>query len=151
MFKSFPWTFRQHHILLRRLKDLDVNNSIILWISAFLCDRPQRVSVSGHYSEEITVNTGAPQGCVLSPLLFSIYTNELMCNNPIPTLIKFADDVALIARLKMSFLFQSTTNMSMNLLTGLTTAFLSSAYRKQKNYVSVVKEEEIRMVLCLSR
>jgi hypothetical protein len=89
----------QPHLLLSRLLDLDVPSNIVLWIRAFLCGRPQRVNVNGCMSKELVLNTGAPQGCVLSPILFSIYTNELTCNSSILTLIKFADDMALVARL----------------------------------------------------
>ena len=89
----------QPHLLLKRLIDLDVSPSLILWTRSFLCDRPQRVIVNGVLSNEIVVNTGAPQGCTLSPLLFSVYTNEMTCDDEFLTLIKFADDMALIARL----------------------------------------------------
>ena len=90
----------QSHLLLKRLIDLDVSPSLVLWIRSFLCNRPQRVIVNDVLSNEIVVNTGAPQGCVLSPILFSIYTNEMTCDNEVLTLIKFADDMALVARLK---------------------------------------------------
>jgi hypothetical protein len=101
LFMDFSSAFNtlQPHLLLSRLLDLDVQSNIVLWIRAFLCDRPQRVSVNGCMSKEVVLNTGAPQGCVLSPILFSIYTNELTCNTSALTLIKFADDMALVARL----------------------------------------------------
>ena len=90
----------QTHLLLSRLLDLDVSPSIVLWVRAFLRDRSQTVCVNSVKSNELISNTGAPQGCVLSPILFYIYTNEIMSNTTTLTLIKFADDMALVARLK---------------------------------------------------
>ena len=54
-------------------------------------------------SDEIVVNTGAPQGCVLSPVLFSLYTNAIRCHDPILTLLKYADDMSLVSCLKDEF------------------------------------------------
>ena len=81
----------------KRLLDLGANH---LWIKQFLCDRPRRVSLSGTRSDELIVNTGAPQGCVLSPILFSVYTNEVVSTNALLSLVKFADDMTLVARLQ---------------------------------------------------
>ena len=50
-------------------------------------------------SGEIAVNTGAPQGCVLSPILFSIYMNDISSNNSSVILIKYADDMAIVGYL----------------------------------------------------
>ena len=84
----------------KRLLDLGANHTLVLWIKQFLCDRPQRVSLSGIRSDELIVNTGAPQRRVLSPILFSVYTNEVVSTNALLTLVKFADDMALVARLQ---------------------------------------------------
>ena len=51
-------------------------------------------------SDEIVVNSGAPQECALSPILFSIYTNDISSNNSFLTLIKYADVKAIVGRLK---------------------------------------------------
>ncbi len=56
--------------------------------------------INGKKSENVVLNTGLPQRCVLSPILFSIYINEITCDNDILTLTKYADDMALVGRLK---------------------------------------------------
>ncbi len=43
-----------------------------------------------------TISTGAPQGCVLSTLLFSLYKNDCTSKDPSVKLLKFADDTTLI-------------------------------------------------------
>ena len=68
----------------------------------FLRERPQRVRMNNTTSDCLVINTGVPQGCVLSPLLFSIYTNEVKLNNDDDSihLIKYADVMALFACLQ---------------------------------------------------
>ena len=43
----------------------------------------------------ILVNTGAPQGCVISPALFSLYTSDFLCNIRECSIIKYADDTVI--------------------------------------------------------
>ena len=75
LFVDFSSAFNtiEPYVLLKRLIVLHVNSNLVLWIRDFLRDRPQRVCVYGYLSEEVVLNSGAPQGCVLSPMLFSIY------------------------------------------------------------------------------
>ena len=102
LFMDFSSAFNtvQPHLLLRRLCDLNVSSNLILWIREFLRARPQRVCINNTYSDCLVLNTGVPQGCVLSPLLFSLYTNELKYDDTEFSLIKYADDMALVARLR---------------------------------------------------
>ena len=112
-------------ILLSRLLDLDVSPSIILWVRAFLRDRSQTVCVNSVKSNELILNTGAPQGCVLSPILFSIYTNEIMSSTTTLTLIKFADDMALVARLKDEQSLSSYFNFIEHLISWFDESYLN--------------------------
>ena len=63
----------------------------------FLTDRTQRVSVNGHLSHAITSNTGSPQGCVLSPLLFIMYTDSCRSSQQGSYLATFSDDTVLLS------------------------------------------------------
>ena len=97
----------QHHVLLQKLVDLKINTNLVLWIREFLKYRPQRVllsmktsNISRILSDAIILNSGAPQGCILSPVLFSLYINDIQLNDAFVSLIKYADDLALMSRLK---------------------------------------------------
>ena len=50
----------------------------------------------------MSTNTGAPQGCVISPVLFTIYTNDCSINSEYTSLIKFADDSTIQGFIKNS-------------------------------------------------
>ncbi|KAK3548557.1 hypothetical protein QTP70_014476 [Hemibagrus guttatus] len=59
--------------LTTKLQHLGLSPSLCQWISNFLTGRPQAVRMGRHVSASLTLSTGAPQGCVLSPLLYSLY------------------------------------------------------------------------------
>lgn len=61
-----------------------------------LSDRKQQVKLGKNVSESKTISTCSPQGCVLSPLLFSLYTNSCTSKHQSVRLLKFADDTSLI-------------------------------------------------------
>ena len=79
-------------ILVERLKQMNISSTIISWIFDFLTNRTQYVKLQGTFSTYITTHTGSPQGCVLSPILFTMYTNECQIIKENVKLIKFADD-----------------------------------------------------------
>ncbi|KAK3570103.1 hypothetical protein QTP86_011150, partial [Hemibagrus guttatus] len=84
-------------LLQTKLTQLSVPSSICQWISSFLTDRHQLVKLGKFTSYNRTTSTGAPQGCVLSPLLFSLYINDCTSTDPSVKLLKFADDTTVIS------------------------------------------------------
>ena len=62
----------------------------------FLTDRKQTVRICNLVSSPLVLNTGAPQGCVLRPLLFSPYTYDCKPRHDSNIIIKFADDTTVI-------------------------------------------------------
>ena len=97
LFADFSSAFNtiQPHLMLKKLLHMEVNINIIKWVEAFLVNRPQCVRVNSTLSDINLLSTGAPQGCVLSPVLFTLYTND--CVSQLSTCLnfKFADDAAL--------------------------------------------------------
>ncbi|KAL0199214.1 hypothetical protein M9458_007754, partial [Cirrhinus mrigala] len=89
-------------ILQNKLSQLSVPTSICQWITNFLTDRQQLVRLGKLTSgtRTRTINTRAPQGCVLSPLLFSLYTNDCTSKDPSVKLLKFADDTTVIGLIR---------------------------------------------------
>ncbi len=54
------------------------------------------MKVGQYTSNSITLNVGAPQGCVLSPLLYSLYTHDCVSSHSSTSIIKFADDTVVL-------------------------------------------------------
>ncbi len=82
--------------LINKLNLLGLNTSLCNWILDFLTERPQSVRVGHNTSSTTTLSTGAPQGCVLSPLLFTLLTHDCTAKFSSNHIIKFADDTTVV-------------------------------------------------------
>ena len=82
--------------LINKLRTLGLNTSLCNWILDFLKGRPQVIKVGNSTSATLILNTGAPQGCMLSPLPYSLFTNDCMARHNSNTIIKFADDTTVV-------------------------------------------------------
>ena len=67
-----------HNILLRRLKNVfGIDGVVLQWFKSYISDRTQTVSIEGADSSSTPLRFGVPQGSVLGPVLFSMYTTPL--------------------------------------------------------------------------
>ncbi|XP_062850752.1 uncharacterized protein LOC134313413 [Trichomycterus rosablanca] len=87
-------------ILSYKLSQLTVPPAMCQWITSFLTGRTQQVKLGEVTSHTRTVSTGTPQGSVISPLLFSLYTNDCISSDPSVKLLKFADDTTIIGLIR---------------------------------------------------
>ena len=83
-----------HNGLLHKLECLGVNGGVLEFFRSYLGDRYQRVALRGVLSSWLPLRAGVPQGSILGPLLFLVYSNDLV--DEISSMVKlFADDTIL--------------------------------------------------------
>ena len=83
-------------ILTEKLKEKSLHPNLINWTYSFLTDRQQKVTSDINSSNVIITSTGSPQGCVLSPILFSIYVDDMTTNSENTIMVKYADDTLIM-------------------------------------------------------
>ena len=87
-----------HGGLIRKMQIADVPEYIVEWTRFFLAERSFEVNVGYVLSESCAIVTGVPQGSSISPILFSIFINDI----PIKTgsdntySLSFADDLTVL-------------------------------------------------------
>ena len=80
-----------HGILLSKLEHYGIRGPVLQWVKSYITNRQQYAYVNGKNSTKQQITCGVPQGSVLGPLLFLIYTNDI--GNSTESKIRlFADD-----------------------------------------------------------
>jgi len=120
-----------HNILLARLSStFGISGSALSLLSSYLLDRSQSVSINSHCTPPSPMETGVPQGSVLGPLLFCLYTTPLsyIFSNSSVSFHLYADDTQLYISFSSSDSHDSLASLSSTLdsvYTWLTTNRLS--------------------------
>ena len=68
----------QHTTLLSKLKNqYGISGTALAWFRSYLKSRTTSVLIKDNRSEQIDIEIGVPQGSILGPILFIMYTQEL--------------------------------------------------------------------------
>ncbi len=118
--------------LINKLNLLGLNNSLCNWILDFLTGRPQSVRVGHNTSSTTTLSTGAPQGCVLSPLLFTLLTHDCTAKFSSNHIIKFADDTTVVGLISNNDVKRTTERKWHSWLSGVALTICPSMWRRQR-------------------
>ena len=83
------------HTLIRKLLQTNIPGTIIKFIANYIKGRKAYTTYINHTSKQRQFNTGVPQGGVLSPTLFNIYTSDLSPPSAPVQVMAYADDITI--------------------------------------------------------
>ena len=95
-----------HPTLLNKLRHIGASSEVVKWFESYLTGRSQIVRIGTSVSSFLDITHGVPQGAILSPLLFSIYVNELTLAPCHRSLISYVDD----SKMFLSFRVKDATD-----------------------------------------
>ena len=81
-----------HEILCEKIKAIGIDPS---WFAAYLSDRNQSVTIKDVSSDPLDITSGVPQGSLLGPLLYLIYSNDMVLSIK-HKLLLYADDSVIL-------------------------------------------------------
>ena len=66
-----------HALLQEKMALYGFDEDSLKWVHSYLSGRSQCVIIDGCLSKQLGVDVGVPQGSILGPLFYTIFTNEL--------------------------------------------------------------------------
>ena len=80
------------NILFEKLKYYGINGIDLRWFKSYFSERKQCVRYKDTKSEMLVTKYGVPQGSILGPILYIIYTNDVVRSYEILQFAMYADD-----------------------------------------------------------
>jgi len=120
-----------HNKLCHKLLSYGIDGSLFSLLENFLADRSQCTRVGNSYSTKISLRSGVIQGSCLGPLLFILYTNDIVQLFDGLCICKlYADDLKLYSTVESPTDLQSMQDALNRLLKWSDTWQLGIAYKK---------------------
>ena len=97
----------QRHVMIDKLQILEVPAAFVHWVFNFLSNRSQCVRVGDIKPPVLVSNTDASKGCVVSPFVYTLNTNDCRSVDPSIQFVRFSDDTAMLTLLSDFVSYQS--------------------------------------------
>ena len=67
-----------HQTLIKKMKCLGFSKNVLAWFKSYLSERIFKINVNTCYASPSNLICGVPQVFILGPLLFLLYTNDML-------------------------------------------------------------------------
>ena len=105
-----------HKILIDKLYYYGIRGSPLDWITSYLTNRSQCVTINNHTSSKLPITCGVPQGSILGPMLFLLYINDIVSSASKVDFQLFADDTCIFFSHKDKQILENTLNSELALI-----------------------------------
>ena len=106
-------------ILCKKLALYGLDEKSVKWFGSFLSERSQIVKIADSLSDSLKLNSGVPQGGIISPLLYIIYVADLQDWLKYVLVTTYADDTStsIVVTLRLDFIRMVTEVVTLLLTT----------------------------------
>lgn len=141
-----------HAMVLTKLEHLGFRDTALSWFKSYLCERDQLVelkqSTKGvsvlHKSNKQPVKRGVPQGSVLGPVLFVLFTSDFPAYmEPYSNTIMYADDTVLLISGRNRDALEAQSFVALNVSVDYCAAndLVFNALKTKKMNLGIMKDE----------